>query len=154
MAGVADSRLELYKLSVEMADRISARRGTANAFFLTLETLLAGLVGMVQPSSSVGSLKVDTFGVVVVSVVGLVLSAAWWLLLRSYRDLNEAKFSVILEMEKDLEAHPFGDEWDYLKKDPVKSFKKRYAELGVVERVVPVAFAAVYIVIGGRAILS
>jgi hypothetical protein len=27
--------LELYKLAVEMADRISARRATANRFFLT-----------------------------------------------------------------------------------------------------------------------
>lgn len=154
MTDAEGKRFELYRLTVEMADRLSARRGTANTFFLTLETLLAGLVGIVQPSGSVGPLKVDTLGIVVVCVVGLVLSAAWWLLLRSYRDLNEAKFSVILEMEKDLEAHPFGDEWDYLKRDPVKSFKKRYAELGVVERVVPIAFAAVYIVIGGRAIFS
>ena len=44
----------------------------------------------------------DTFGIVLVSIVGLVLSAAWWLLLRSYRDLNEAKFRVILAMEKEL----------------------------------------------------
>lgn len=156
MAGAGGERLELYKLSVEMADRLSARRGTANAFFLTLETVLAGFAGVVRPSGSGvhGALRVDAFGIVLASVVGLVLSATWWLLLRSYRDLNEAKFKVILAMEKDLEVQPFGDEWNHLKGDPIKSFAARYAELGVVERVVPFAFVFVYIVIGGRAIFS
>ena len=37
-----DHVLEQYKLYVEMADRISARRSTANTFFLTLNTLLVG----------------------------------------------------------------------------------------------------------------
>jgi hypothetical protein len=45
-SGRADSRsesveLELYKLAVEMADRISARRALANTFFLTVNTGLA-----------------------------------------------------------------------------------------------------------------
>lgn len=147
-------KLDLYKLTVEMADRVSARRGAANAFFLTLETVLAGFVGIVRApgDASTGALKVDTFGIVLASIVGLVLSAAWWLLLRSYRDLNEAKFKVILAMEKDLGAQPFGDEWKYLKEDPVKSFAKRYAELGVVERVVPFVFGIVYVAIGVRAV--
>ncbi len=35
--------LELYKLAVEMADRVSARRATANAFFLTVNTALLAL---------------------------------------------------------------------------------------------------------------
>jgi len=34
---------ELYKLAVEMADRVSARRGLANTFFLTVNTGLAAL---------------------------------------------------------------------------------------------------------------
>ena len=33
-----DGLLEQYKIYVEMADRISARRGLANTFFLTLNT--------------------------------------------------------------------------------------------------------------------
>lgn len=36
--------VELYKLAVEMADRVSARRATANAFFLTVNTALLAFV--------------------------------------------------------------------------------------------------------------
>ena len=34
--------LEQYKLYVEMADRISQRRGAANTFFLTFNTAVVG----------------------------------------------------------------------------------------------------------------
>lgn len=152
MAEDLTERLELYKLSVEMADRISARRGEANKFFVTLETALAGLAGLVRPSEPIlgGAIKVDSWGIAIACIIGLVLSGTWWLLLRSYRDLNEAKFKVILSMEKDLPAAPFGDEWNHLKKDPVKPLARRYAELGVIERAVPVVFAGVYIGISVR----
>ena len=39
------TQLELYKLAVEMADRVSARRALANTFFLTVNTGLAALLG-------------------------------------------------------------------------------------------------------------
>jgi hypothetical protein len=149
--------LDLYRLAVEMADRISARRGTANAFFLTLQTALVGFAGIVRPPTDDGTgwMKVDVFGIVVIAVVGLLLSATWWLLLRSYRDLNSAKFKVILAMEEKLDAQPFGDEWRYLKDDPVKkTFPARYAELNVIERFVPFLFGAVYVAIGVRAVWS
>ena len=44
-AGTDPVVLELYQLAVEMADRVSARRGLANTFFLTLNTGLAALLG-------------------------------------------------------------------------------------------------------------
>jgi len=117
--------LDLYKLAVEMADRISARRGVANTFFLTVNTGLAALLGG-------NELRWYVAG------AGIVLCAAWWALLKSYRDLNRAKFGVILVMEQQLPAQPFGDEWNQLK-------KTRYRELGQVERFVPVLFALVYV---------
>ena len=95
--------LELYKLAVEMADRVSARRATANAFFLTVNTALLAFV-----SSGVE----DVFWVV--ALAGIALSGAWWVLLKSYRDLNAAKLDVITEMEKVLEAQILDDEWKRL----------------------------------------
>lgn len=35
---------------------------------------------------------------------------------------------------------PLTDEWVYLKQDPVKWWRPRYAELGLVERLVPTVF--------------
>lgn len=133
---------ELYKLAVEMADRISARRGTANAFFLTAQTtfltvLVLALPTQDEPAWAAGA----TIG------AGLLISVAWWLQLRSYRDLNRAKFEVIVEIEKSLPIALYGREWNSLKQDRVKFWRPRYAELGAVERTLPVVFAALYVVV-------
>src|SRR4051812_49472784 len=44
-AALQGALLEQYKLYVEMADRISQRRGLTNTFFLTLNTAIFALVG-------------------------------------------------------------------------------------------------------------
>ena len=140
-----DSRiLELYKLAVEMADRVSARRTAANAFFLTLHGGLAATVGILGQSTSASS-QDEWLYLLLAPIAGLALSAAWFLLLKSYRDLNRAKFTVITEMESELPAQIFEKEWQQLKKDPVKGWRGRYAEQGTVERVVPIVFAGLYV---------
>lgn len=116
-----------------MADRLSARRATANAFFLTAESTLVAIIGVRGISRTA------------VAGAGLVLAATWWLQLRSYRDLKAAKFTVILNMEDRLPVGVYGDEWQELKRDRVKRWRPRYAELGEVERLVPVVFATIFI---------
>lgn len=144
-----EQRMDLYRLTVDMADRISARRGVANSFFLTLNTALVGsaaVVDRLHPKA-----HADRFSTVVVALAGLILVAAWWLLLRSYRDLNEAKFQVILKLESVWEVKPFAEEWETLKKDDLRFWQKRYAELGTLERFVPFAFALLYVAVLWRA---
>src|SRR5262249_5620092 len=115
--------LELYKLAVEMADRVSARRATANTFFLTVNTGLAALLGGKELRWYV-------------AVAGIFFALTWFLLLRSYRRLNAAKFQVILEMEKSLPVRPFTDEWEILKpKTDAAKRGRKYLELGQVERI-------------------
>jgi hypothetical protein len=135
--------LELYKTAVEMADRVSARRSTANAFFLTAQTALVAVIGATTPNL----LKAPWWTALAVSIAGVVLSASWWLQLRSYRDLNRAKFAVINNMEEKLPVRIFSDEWDILKKAPATSWSKRYAELGAVERIIPGVFVLLYILL-------
>jgi len=126
--------IEQYKLAVEMADRVSARRGSANGFFLTVQTTLVAL------------LAVPGIQQAWIASAGIILAGAWWLLLRSYRELASAKWAAIEKLERCLPAQPFIDEWELLKKDPVKWWRPRYAELGFAERLVPVVFAAIFIV--------
>jgi hypothetical protein len=133
--------LELYKLAVEMADRISARRALANTFFLSVNTGLVALLGGNQLRWYV-------------AVAGLVFALAWWLLLQSYRKLNSAKFQVINDFEHRLPMQLFSSEWQHLAttKAPRRlwppaalgAWISGYHELGAVERVVPLAFAAIY----------
>jgi hypothetical protein len=142
--------MELYKLTVEMADRISGRRATANTFFSGLNTGLAAFVSglLTAFQSSHGPQQPSSIGLYVVCAAGLVLSIAWWSLLRSYRRLNGAKFIVIHRLEEPFRVKPFVDEWDHLKRRPlvegVRRKKLRYLELGIVEQVVPLVFAAIY----------
>jgi hypothetical protein len=135
--------LELYKMAVEMADRVSARRSTANAFFLTAQTALVAVIGITTPSL----LKAPWWTALAVAIAGVVLSASWWLQLRSYHDLNRAKFAVINAIEEQLPVRIFSDEWNILKGDPPRSWRTRYAELGTVERVIPGIFALLYVML-------
>ncbi len=132
---------ELYKLAVEMADRMSARRGIANSFFLAANT---GVVALLAGQHLRWYL----------AAAGIVLSVSWWALLKSYRDLNSAKFEVILAMEERLPVRVYGDEWQRLRReagpfrlrpDAILGWAAQYRELGRVERVVPWIFALIYV---------
>jgi hypothetical protein len=140
VAGLPENYFELYQLAVEMADRISARRGTANSFFLTVNTGVLAVIG---------AATVRWY----LAAAGIVLCVAWWALLKSYRDLNRAKFEVILAMEEQLPARVYGDEWQRLKKTPVSRTRRpalawawfaQYRELGYIERIVPWVFVLIY----------
>jgi hypothetical protein len=140
-AELPGSYFELYKLAVEMADRTSARRGLANSFFLTANT---GVVAVL------GSQDVRWY----LAAAGVIFSVTWWTLLKSYRDLNTAKFEIILAMEERLPVRVYGDEWNRLRTAPVRfslrrdrlrSWLAQYRELGRVERVVPWIFALIYL---------
>lgn len=145
---------ELYRLCVEMADRVSARRTAANSFFLTLHTVLLGAFGFFGGSSFSSGREAGIFFFFVIGVAGLLLSAAWWLLLKSYRDLNAAKFAVINSMEASFPIQPYTQEWEMLQKDRVKGWRKRYAEQGVVERLVPGIVGCLYVILVGGLVLT
>jgi hypothetical protein len=140
-ADLPGNYFEIYKIAVEMADRISGRRGLANSFFLTINTTVLGLLG-----TQVASWYL--------AVAGIVLCVSWWALLKSYRDLNWAKFEIILAMEKNLPARMYADEWALLRKDRVRfglspaalrPWLEQYRELGIIERTVPWVFVLVYL---------
>ena len=130
-----DHLLEQYKLYVEMADRISARRAIANTFFLTANTALVAAMATYFE-------KVSVWCAAFISAAAIVLCYVWERLVKSYRQLNTAKYKVIGEMEKHLPCSPYWSaEWKELGegKDP-----EIYTQLTAVERWVPVVFAILY----------
>lgn len=127
--------LDIYRLAVEMTDRVSARRAVASSFFLTAQSALVALMAATSTEDWAFALP------------GLVLAITWWLVLRSYRRLSGAKFKVIHEMEKRLPAAPFKDEWDELKPDGGRPWRARYFELGLLERLVPAVFGAIFLIV-------
>jgi hypothetical protein len=131
--------LDLYKLYVEMADKISARRQTANSFFLSVNTAVIGLVAYVQLGEK--STAADQL-YWLVSLAGMALCYTWARLIRSYRDLNSGKFKVIHMLEQNFPIAPYDAEWEELGKgeDP-----KLYLPFSRVERNVPWVFFVLHL---------
>jgi hypothetical protein len=130
--------LEQYKIYVEMADRVSARRGLANTFFLTLNTIVSTVIGVFwqRPPSGPAWLAVAPL----LALLGQ--CAAWFLILRSYRQLNGAKYAVVGALERRLPSSPYWSaEWKALGEGANPA---QYWPVSHVEQWVPVLFAAVY----------
>ncbi len=139
--------LEQYKLYVEMADRISGRRMVTNSFFLAIQTaIIAGVF-----ASGKAVLSADPLSRLGLAACGLLIALLWLMILRSYRQLNSAKFRVIHEIEKELPIAPFDEEWRVLgggMKVP------RYLALTRIEQCVPLCIASLYFVFIAHYILN
>ncbi len=138
--------IEMYKLYVEMADRISTRRQSANSFFLSINTAIVAIVGYVQLGQK-GGKSYDFYWIV--GLAGIALCYTWYRLIRSYKGLNSGKFKVIQEIEKRLPLSPYEAEWDVIGrgKDP-----KLYLPFTRVETVVPWVFLVLHLIVVVRAI--
>ena len=100
--------LEIYKVFVEMADRISQRRQSANSFFLSINTAVIGMVGYIgfDEAENVGQ---EFY--LLIGFAGITLCLLWFFIIRSYRSMNRAKFKVIHEIERILPIAPYDTEW-------------------------------------------
>lgn len=136
----SDALLELYKMAVEMADRVSARRGIANAFFLSVQTAMLSVISIVATAGG----RMPWWAALILALAGISISATWWLQLRSYRALNGAKFEIINSVELLLPVRIFSDEWKILTRDSSEKWWYRKSELGSTERMVPWIFAALH----------
>lgn len=109
--------LDIYKLHVEMADRISHRRGVANTFYITLHTSLMGALGFLITRET------PVVAFFLLAVMGVALSCIWKQSIKSYKQLNAAKFKVINAIEKEhLPITPYIDEYTFYKEDKRSDF--------------------------------
>ena len=79
--------IEIYKLHAGLADSVSRQRGTTNRFYILLMSGLS-VLSLLQLRNGVplGGLMVG-FG-----LLGTSLAVAWYIHIRSYRQLNSGKF--------------------------------------------------------------
>jgi hypothetical protein len=132
--------LEQYKLYVEMADRISARRALANSFFITVNLAVVGLLGHAI-EKGIDANHVWLLALITVTLVGQ--CSVWLSLLRSYRILNKAKYSIVGVLEEKLPALVYSRaEWLFSVRDNKYG---RYFGLSRVEQVMPLLFSCTYI---------
>ena len=132
--------LETYKLHAELADRVSQRREGANRLYVSLLSGLAAFLAVLI-RFGVGDVPVQVV-LVSICVVGAALSASWYVVLRSYRQLNTGKFRALHELESKL-AYPFFQrEWDLLGAGEDRS---RYWSLTIVEVGLPCIFFVLFV---------
>lgn len=131
--------LEQYRIYVEMADRIGTRRSAANTFFLTINSAVFTLFGVFwagKPTSGEWWLAFPLLALIT-------QCAAWFYLVRSYRQLSKAKYQVVGMLEERLPASPYWNaEWAALKQG---ADRKTYWPLTHLEQWVPISFGVLYV---------
>ncbi|MFD5310565.1 RipA family octameric membrane protein [Streptomyces ardesiacus] len=131
---------EQYKLYVEMTDRMSARRALTNSFFLTINLAALGAVG------SLAAKHPRDWSAFVTTISALALIAecfVWFYTLRSYRQLSNAKYTVIGVLEEKLPSRPYSKgEWGAY----IRSGKQgKYFRLTTAEQMMPLIFGIGYL---------
>jgi hypothetical protein len=134
--------LDQYKLYVEMADKISARRDVANGFFLTLNGIFLGASGaLIDRGYSFEPKWALLFPLGVLWLICFF----WWRLIISYKKLNGAKFQIVGQLEARLPCNPYGKtEWEFLLKQGTD--RKTYWPLTHLESKIPGIFAFGYLI--------
>lgn len=134
-----DDLLELYKLHAELADRVSQRREGANRMYVSLVLGLAVFLAAMFRFGS-GAVPVQAM-LFVTSIIGALLTVSWYVVIRSYRQLNTGKFLALHELEKQLPYAFFTREWELLGEGTDAG---RYWKLTVVEIGLPCIFLVLF----------
>ncbi len=133
--------VELYKLHAELADRVSQRREGANRLFVTLLTgLLAAAFAMITTGNSTPA---NNGVLLLAGILGVTLSISWYIIIRSYRQLNTGKFQTLQELEGKLEYPFFIREWEILKEG--REYRT-YWKLTTAETILPITFLAFFVI--------
>lgn len=135
-----DTYVELYKLHSELADRVSQRREGANRLHVSIAVGLVVFLGTLIRFSE--DQTPAAIVILTVGIGGLIVSASWYIVLRSYRQLNSEKFRVLHDMETRLPYQFFTMEWD---PESVGAKSSRYWKLSVVETIMPMMFGALFL---------
>ena len=131
--------MEQYKLYVELADRVSQRRAVANNFFLLINS--AAVVFLGRTGISLDDVSPWLLGLATVILIGV--CGAWFYIVKSYGQLNTAKWKVVGVIEERLPASPWwGAEWQALGAGKNRSL---YWPLTHIEKWVPVVFILLYV---------
>jgi hypothetical protein len=140
-----DHYLEIYRLYVEMADRISSRRRNTNSYFLAVNTAVIAVVAYLQ----MGVTSTNGNWYWLIGSAGMAVCYMWYRLVRSYKDLNSGKFKVIRKIEQNLPIAPYDAEWECLGRGEDKNL---YLPFTRIEKFVPWIFFVLHLAVVLRSI--
>lgn len=128
---------EQYRLYVEGIEKISDRRDSANRYFITLNSSIFVLAGLIIQYTH----ENKQLFLVGLCVLGLLTSVIFWFLINAYKQLNTGKFEMVHKIESKLPLKLYKDEWKILGggKD-----KRKYFPFSHIERLIPILFFVCY----------
>ena len=133
--------LEQYSMFLKTSEDLVARRQTVNSFYISVNSALAALVGIV-----VGLVDYPTkiYVVAFMCLVGVILDISWVRILDAYGTLNAAKMKVIHLLEEQLPVLLYDAEWRVMSD---KLNNKKYVSFTNSEKRIPILFAVLYALI-------
>ena len=135
-----NTRLAMYTLYLATSEKVGDRRAQANAWMLSVNSAIVALYGYLQAVSAIPAADaVKQIWLWIIPAAGILVCIAWVVLLTSYRTLNRAKFTVLMEIEKDLPLALFTREREVYKTDGRMPLSK-------IESGIPWTFAALHLV--------
>ena len=121
---------EQYKIAIDMADRVSSRRGGTNNFFLSANSIVFVFL----------TAQNNFYGIhIFVAIFGILLSFIWYFIILNYKNLNKIKYSIINEIEKDMPLEIYKKEWDRF-----KSLNENNKWFTRIEKYMPILFIWLY----------
>ena len=126
--------LEQYKLYVQSADNVSARRVSSGRYLLAVNVALVASYGF--QLATVGQVLL----LLPVAMVGILVSLLSHHIIKSHRNLVDVKFKVIHELEQHLPAALY----TYERRLANEGTRKRYQPISETEQWVHLVFCALH----------
>ena len=126
--------LEQYKLFVQSAENVSARRVSSVRYLVTANAALVAIYGFQSAGSG------PIYLMLPVAIVGIIVSTLSYTIIKSHRDLNRVKFEVIRELEQHLPAAPYDYEWPKLG----EGRSRTYRPISLIELGIPIVFGVLH----------
>ena len=130
-------RPELYKLYLSTAEQVSDRRAAVNRWMLSANVFLIALYAFLAADRALLPNAEGWIWLVAIPVVGILVCLGWDTLRLSYRKLNDAKYRVLHELERDLSFPAIEREQTIYRAISLRP-------LGRIENRLPLIFAAVH----------
>ena len=129
--------LEQYKIYVQSAENVSARRVASSRYLLTLNIALVTLYGIQSEGF------VQSYWTMLVPILGILVSVLWYQIIKSHSDLNTVKFKIIHQLEEHLPVALYAYEWQLAGEGRGTS----YSAVTRIEKGIPIAFVVLHIIL-------
>lgn len=133
-----DIKIKQYELYLSGIEQISSRRGKALGSLIALNSAYFTCGGIILQFTEEANRLILLCGL---CLLGVLTSIIFFFLLRSYRQLNSAKFRVLHKIEEQLPLQPYTEEWNIVGKGNDRS---RYWPFSHLEKWIPTIFGLVY----------